>query len=89
MEKYLSPIKQGLKAKMASIDDDVAHEIALALTEASQKGGSPLVSQTPKRKRGTPSPVQKDSRMVIFLISYDLFPLYDIFYVKILINCFI
>lgn len=57
---------------MASIDDDVAHEIALALTEASQKGGSPLVSQTPKRKRGTPSPVQKDARTVIFSLSHDL-----------------
>ncbi|KAK3189776.1 hypothetical protein Dsin_029337 [Dipteronia sinensis] len=50
-EKYLSPIRQGLKAKVGTIDDDVAHEIALALTEASQRGGSPQVSQTPKRKR--------------------------------------
>ncbi|KAH9683372.1 protein ALWAYS EARLY 3 [Citrus sinensis] len=61
-EKYLSPIKQGLKPRLGSIDDDVAHEIALALTEASQRGGSLLVSQTPKRKRGKPSPVQKGSR---------------------------
>lgn len=28
-------------------DDDVAHEIALALTEASQRGSSPQASQTP------------------------------------------
>ncbi|GAY35971.1 hypothetical protein CUMW_019620 [Citrus unshiu] len=61
-EKYISPIKQGLKPRLGSIDDDVAHEIALALTEASQRGGSLLVSQTPKRKRGKPSPVQKGSR---------------------------
>lgn len=31
-------------------DDDVAHEIALALTEASQRGGSPQASQTPNRR---------------------------------------
>ncbi|KAH7573585.1 hypothetical protein JRO89_XS03G0176700 [Xanthoceras sorbifolium] len=62
-EKYLSPIRQGLKAKVGTIDDDVAHEIALALTEASQRGGSPQVSQTPKRKRGTPSPVKIGARM--------------------------
>ncbi|ESR32865.1 hypothetical protein CICLE_v10004186mg [Citrus x clementina] len=61
-EKYISPIKQGLKPRLGSIDDDVTHEIALALTEASQRGGSLLVSQTPKRKRGKPSPVQKGSR---------------------------
>ncbi|XP_024958480.1 protein ALWAYS EARLY 3 isoform X2 [Citrus sinensis] len=61
-EKYISPIKQGLKPRLGTIDDDVAHEIALALTEASQRGGSLLVSQTPKRKRGKPSPVQKGSR---------------------------
>ncbi|KAJ0093660.1 hypothetical protein Patl1_25107 [Pistacia atlantica] len=62
-EKYLSPIRQGLKPRVGTIDDDVAHEIALALTEASQRGGSPQVSQTPKRKRGTPSPVQNNVRM--------------------------
>ncbi|KAK4855475.1 hypothetical protein QYF36_007763 [Acer negundo] len=62
-EKYLSPIRQGLKAKVGTIDDDVAHEIALALTEASQRGGSPQVSQTPKRKRGTPSPIKTGARM--------------------------
>lgn len=57
---------------MGTIDDDVAHEIALALTEASQRGGSLLVSQTPKRKRGKPSPVQKGSRTVIFSLFHDL-----------------
>ncbi|KAJ0035662.1 hypothetical protein Pint_24565 [Pistacia integerrima] len=62
-EKYLSPIRQGLKPRVGTIDDDVAHEIALALTEASQRGGSPQVSQTLKRKRGTPSPVQNNVRM--------------------------
>ncbi|KAK2646186.1 hypothetical protein Ddye_021381 [Dipteronia dyeriana] len=62
-EKYLSPSRQGFKAKVGTIDDDVAHEIALALTEASQRGGSPQVSQTPKRKRGTPSPIKTGARM--------------------------
>ncbi|KAG8636582.1 hypothetical protein MANES_15G014400v8 [Manihot esculenta] len=57
-EKYISPIRQGLKLKGDALDDDVAHEIALVLTEASQKAGSPQVSQTPKRKPETPSPVR-------------------------------
>nr|XP_027075043.1 protein ALWAYS EARLY 3-like [Coffea arabica] len=41
-EKFFSTTRRG--------DDDVAHEIALALTEASQRGGSPQVSQTPSRR---------------------------------------
>ncbi|XP_011044502.1 PREDICTED: protein ALWAYS EARLY 3-like isoform X1 [Populus euphratica] len=62
-EKYVSPIWQGMKVKADAVDDDVAHEIALALTEASQRGGSPQVSQTPKRKTKTPSPAQHDEQM--------------------------
>ncbi|CAK7333147.1 unnamed protein product, partial [Dovyalis caffra] len=62
-EKNVSPIRQALKVKADAVDDDVAHEIALALTEASQRGGSPQVSQTPKRKTKTPSPAQHDERM--------------------------
>ncbi|KAL3519017.1 hypothetical protein ACH5RR_021606 [Cinchona calisaya] len=49
-EKLFSPSRQGLKMKAVTNDDDVAHEIALALTEASQKGGSPQVSQIPSRR---------------------------------------
>ncbi|KAI9390678.1 hypothetical protein POPTR_008G216600v4 [Populus trichocarpa] len=62
-EKYVSPIRQGLKVKADAVDDDVAHEIALALTEASQRGGSPQVSQTPKRKTKMPSHAQHDEQM--------------------------
>ncbi|XP_038720763.1 protein ALWAYS EARLY 3 isoform X2 [Tripterygium wilfordii] len=62
-EKYFSPIRQGMKVKADAVDDDVAHEIALALTEASQRGGSPQVSQTPTRKTEMSSPVQVCERM--------------------------
>ncbi|KAL0388759.1 UNVERIFIED_CONTAM: protein ALWAYS EARLY 3 [Sesamum radiatum] len=37
-EKYFSPTKQGLKLKANTDDDDVAHEVAIALAEASQRG---------------------------------------------------
>ncbi|GAB4851258.1 hypothetical protein Ancab_030555 [Ancistrocladus abbreviatus] len=53
-EKFLSPARQGLNIKADAEDDDVAHEVALALAEASNRGGSPQpqVSHTPnKRKR--------------------------------------
>ncbi|KAJ4974391.1 hypothetical protein NE237_007565 [Protea cynaroides] len=43
--KFLSPNKQGLKSYVDANDDEVAHEVALALAEASQRGGSPHVSQ--------------------------------------------
>ncbi|KAH6808743.1 hypothetical protein C2S51_026526 [Perilla frutescens var. frutescens] len=45
-EKYFSPTRQGLKLKANADDDEVAHEIAIALAEASQRGGSPQVSGT-------------------------------------------
>ncbi|XP_050216536.1 protein ALWAYS EARLY 3 isoform X2 [Mercurialis annua] len=57
-EKYISPIRQGLKFKAEALEDEVAHEIALVLTEASQRVGSPQVSRTLNRKTETPSPVQ-------------------------------
>ncbi|XP_039061241.1 protein ALWAYS EARLY 3-like, partial [Hibiscus syriacus] len=62
-ERYFSPIRQGMKLKADSVDDDVAHEVALALTEASQRGGSPQVSRTPNRKAETPSPAINSDRM--------------------------
>ncbi|KAI8015594.1 Protein ALWAYS EARLY 3 [Camellia lanceoleosa] len=43
-EKFFSPTRQGLKLKVDANDDDVAHEVALTLAEASQRGGSPQVS---------------------------------------------
>ena len=65
-QKYISPTRQGLKLKVDSMDDDVAHEVALALAKASQRGGSPQVSQTPNRRRDNirSSPVQNGERMV-------------------------
>ncbi|KAK8623864.1 hypothetical protein V6N13_065226 [Hibiscus sabdariffa] len=62
-ERYFSPIRQGMNLKVDSVDDDVAHEVALALTKASQRGGSPQVSRTPNRKADTPSPVINSERM--------------------------
>ncbi|TYH27292.1 hypothetical protein ES288_A02G057800v1 [Gossypium darwinii] len=62
-ERYFSPIRQGMKLKVDAVDDDVAHEVALALTEASQRGGSPQVSRTPNRKAETPSSVINSERM--------------------------
>ncbi|KAK9664259.1 hypothetical protein RND81_14G029300 [Saponaria officinalis] len=53
IEKYISPHRQGLKSKLDTADDDVAHEVALTLAEASHRGDSPHVSQTPNKKRGT------------------------------------
>lgn len=72
--KYSSPARQGLKLNADANNNDVAHEIALALTEASHRGGSPLVSWTPKRKaKGTtPSPVRNGERMVRLLFKRKL-----------------
>lgn len=49
-EKYLAPTRQGLKLKANADDDEVAHEIAMALAEASQRGSSPQVSGTPNKR---------------------------------------
>ena len=51
---------------MDAKDDDVAQEIALVLTEASQRGGSPQLSRTPNRKTkgARSSPVKNGERMV-------------------------
>ncbi|KAK4483287.1 hypothetical protein RD792_010472 [Penstemon davidsonii] len=49
-EKYFSPTRPGLKIKANANDDEVAHEIAIALAEASQRYGSPQVSQTPSKR---------------------------------------
>ncbi|KAL7584291.1 hypothetical protein Lser_V15G44887 [Lactuca serriola] len=47
---YLSPYKRSQRREV----DDVAHGAALALTEASQRGGSPHVSQSPYHMKSTP-----------------------------------
>ncbi|KAL8171406.1 hypothetical protein V2J09_023210 [Rumex salicifolius] len=49
-EKYISPSRYGKKVKVDADDDDVAHEVALVLAEASHRGGSPQVSYTPTKK---------------------------------------
>lgn len=66
-EKYFPPRRQGFKLKTDANDDDVAHEIAVALTEASQRGGSPQVSHKQKRKKENvmSSPVHNAERMMI------------------------
>ncbi|GAB4843579.1 hypothetical protein Ancab_013544 [Ancistrocladus abbreviatus] len=63
--KYLSPARQGLRIKADPDHDDVAHEVALALAEASNRGGSPQLSHTPdkRRKNAVPSPAQVGERM--------------------------
>ncbi|CAI9106776.1 OLC1v1005995C1 [Oldenlandia corymbosa var. corymbosa] len=49
-KRLSSPAGQGAKLETATNDDDVTHEIVIALAEASQLGGSPQVSQTPSRR---------------------------------------
>ncbi|KVH89870.1 DIRP-like protein [Cynara cardunculus var. scolymus] len=63
-EKYFLQTRKGLKLR-ADNDDDVAHSIALALTEASKRGGSPQVSQTPNRRSDSlmSSPCRSAERM--------------------------
>ncbi|XP_057806018.1 protein ALWAYS EARLY 3-like isoform X2 [Salvia miltiorrhiza] len=48
-ESNVSPRRPGLKLKANANDDEVAQEIAIALAEASQKGGSSKVSRTPSK----------------------------------------
>ncbi|XP_062175130.1 protein ALWAYS EARLY 3 isoform X2 [Alnus glutinosa] len=64
-EKYFSPARHSSKQRVDAKDDDVAHEIALVLTEASQRGGSPQLSRTPNRKTkgATLSPVHNGEKM--------------------------
>ncbi|CAH2053117.1 unnamed protein product [Thlaspi arvense] len=55
--------KRSLNQKGDDTDDDMEHEIAKALTEASQRGGSTRNSHTPNRKAKMYSPDRKDERM--------------------------
>ncbi|XP_057425539.1 protein ALWAYS EARLY 2-like isoform X2 [Lotus japonicus] len=62
-ENYVSPNQRSLKANADASDDEVAH-VALALTNAAQRGGSALVSKTPQRRAEQNfSPVQSWERM--------------------------
>ncbi|XP_031395741.1 protein ALWAYS EARLY 3-like isoform X1 [Punica granatum] len=64
--RLCSPNKQAFKQKINANDDyDVAHEVAVALTEASQRGGSPNLSQTPKGKsaKAKASPIRNGNGM--------------------------
>jgi hypothetical protein len=49
-ETYVSPDRRGRKSEFDANDDEVAHVAALALAEASQRGGSPQVSRIPYRR---------------------------------------
>ncbi|BBH06552.1 DIRP domain-containing protein [Prunus dulcis] len=62
-DTYVSPIKKGRRSE-GDNDDEVAHVAAL-LTEASQRGGSPQISQTPDRRpvHVKSSSVQSSERM--------------------------
>ncbi|GER33135.1 hypothetical protein STAS_09245 [Striga asiatica] len=63
-EKFVSPTRRGLKIKANANDDEVAHEIARALAEASNRGGSSQVSRTPDRRPDSvmPSPSRRVQR---------------------------
>ncbi|MCL7047351.1 hypothetical protein MKW94_017428 [Papaver nudicaule] len=49
-EQFVTPNKRGLKSDLDAHDEEVAHGAALTLAEALHRGGSPQVSQTPKRR---------------------------------------
>ncbi|XP_077218287.1 protein ALWAYS EARLY 3-like isoform X2 [Tasmannia lanceolata] len=49
-EKIVSLNRRSVKSEVDADDDEGAHVAALALAEASQRGGSPQVSRTPSRK---------------------------------------
>ncbi|KAJ1387434.1 SANT/Myb domain [Sesbania bispinosa] len=62
-ENYISPNKRSLKSTVDANDDEVAN-VALALTKAAQRGGSPLVCQTPyRRAEQQSSPVPSGEKM--------------------------
>ncbi|KAJ1377648.1 SANT/Myb domain [Sesbania bispinosa] len=62
-ENYISPNKRSLKSTIDANDDEVVN-VALALTKAAQRGGSPLVCQTPyRRAEQQSSPVPSGEKM--------------------------
>lgn len=64
-----------MKRKLDANDDEVAHEIALALAEASQRGGSPQVSQTPTRRTDSAlsTPARNAEKKVIIQFPPEVF----------------
>ncbi|GAB2266219.1 hypothetical protein Dimus_001240 [Dionaea muscipula] len=70
VEKFLYLGRQGPRMKVRPVDDDVAHEVALALAEASHRGGSPQTSHTPSKRRDyvVSSPTRLRGRMVVFAL---------------------
>uniref|UniRef100_A0A1J3IPK2 Protein ALWAYS EARLY 3 n=1 Tax=Noccaea caerulescens TaxID=107243 RepID=A0A1J3IPK2_NOCCA len=62
-KRYVSPGKRGLNMNGDDTDDDMEHEIALALTEASQRVGSTKKSNTATRQAKMYSPDKKGERM--------------------------
>lgn len=73
-DNCITPNRKGRRLDVDANDDDVAHGAALALTEASQRGGSPQVSQSPYKRtsRGRASPAQSWER-VVSICSYISF----------------
>lgn len=57
----VSPDKEA-KSNLDATNDEVAHVAALALAEASQRGGSPQLSRTPSKRAQSLSPVQNGKR---------------------------
>lgn len=87
-DDYIPLNKKDRRSAVDANDDEVAHVAALALTEASQRGGSPQVSQSPHKKteHGKSSPVQTWDKMVfdcLFILVVFFFMLIVSFYSKI------
>jgi len=61
-DRFFSSARQGSKQMVDT--NDVAHKVALALTEASQRGGSSKISGSPDKKF-VPSPGLKSGKKVI------------------------
>ncbi|KAL6503411.1 hypothetical protein OROGR_025334 [Orobanche gracilis] len=49
-EKFVSPTRQGLKLRADANGNEVAHEIAMTLADASHTDGSPQVARIPSRR---------------------------------------
>ncbi|KAK8961043.1 Protein ALWAYS EARLY 2 [Platanthera guangdongensis] len=49
-DRNMIPSKHALKSEYHAVDDEGVHVAALALAEASQRGGSPQISRTPSRR---------------------------------------
>lgn len=87
---YTSLNDKSRESEVDANDVEVEHVAALALTEASQRGGSPQVSQTPYRttEHGKSSPVLSwdktvfDIYVYVFCYVASVFPTKILFYNK-------